>query len=163
MLAVPESTADSSSATGINQRSRGALRPRLAKTFSLEKREQGMPGARRTRGLVCNWKQKAHTSIQVQPKHAGIPCAMALRLMPRSLRRRIRLASVTAGLLTDRSGRTELVTDSLAPATGVETTRFCRTRQRRSSCASFDHSRSTALRSRSRPTLPRPPHPIPRP
>ena len=87
-----------------------------------------MPGARCTRGPVCNMrKAKAHTSIQVQSEHSGIPCAMALRLMPRSLRRRIRLASVTVGLMTDRSGWTEFATDSLAPATGVETTRFCRT------------------------------------
>ena len=63
--------------------------------------------------------------------------------MPRSLRRRIRLASVTAGLMTDRSGWTDFATDSLAPATGVETTRFCRTLQRRSSCAPFDRSRTS--------------------
>src|SRR6202035_4094376 len=29
-----------------------------------KKREQGMPDARCTRGLVCKWKKKAHTSIQ---------------------------------------------------------------------------------------------------
>ena len=42
---------------------------------------------------------EAHTSIQVQPEHSGIPCAMALRLMPSSPWRRIRLASITAGLM----------------------------------------------------------------
>jgi len=41
----------------------------------------------------------AHTSIQVQSEHSGIPCAMALRLMPRSPWRRIRLASIAAGLM----------------------------------------------------------------
>ncbi len=42
-----------------------------------------MPGARCTRGLVCKIVQKkAHTSIQVQRRHSGIPCAMVLRLMP---------------------------------------------------------------------------------
>ena len=41
----------------------------------------------------------AHTSIQVQSEHSGIPCAMALRLMPRSPWRRIPLASITAGLM----------------------------------------------------------------
>jgi hypothetical protein len=52
------------------------------------KREQGMPGARCTRGLVCKvHKRNAHTSIQVQRRHSGIPCAMALRLMPCSPRR----------------------------------------------------------------------------
>src|SRR5437899_13075429 len=41
----------------------------------------------------------AHTSIQVQPEHSGIPCAMALRLMPRSPWRRIPFASITTGLM----------------------------------------------------------------
>ena len=36
---------------------------------------------------------------------------------------------------------------NLAPATGVGTTRFCRTHQRRSSCAASARSRKTALRS----------------
>ena len=35
-----------------------------------------MPGARCTRGLVCKVAQrKAHTSIQVQRRQSGIPCA----------------------------------------------------------------------------------------
>ena len=42
--------------------------------------------------------QKAHTSIQVQPEQPGIPCAMVLRLIPCSPRRRIPLASVAGGL-----------------------------------------------------------------
>jgi hypothetical protein len=52
------------------------------------KREQGMPGARYTRGLVCNMRvKKTHTSIQVKRRHSGIPCAMVLRLTPCSPRR----------------------------------------------------------------------------
>jgi hypothetical protein len=47
-----------------------------------EKRARGRPGARCTRGLMC---QKVHAlvhmSIQVQRKHSGLPCAMALRLI----------------------------------------------------------------------------------
>src|SRR5260221_8856330 len=42
--------------------------------------------------------EKTHTSIQVQSEHSGIPCAMALQLMPRSPRRRIRLVTVAVGL-----------------------------------------------------------------
>ena len=42
--------------------------------------------------------RNAHTSIQVQRKHSGLPCAMALRLMPCSPRRRIRLVTVAGGL-----------------------------------------------------------------
>src|SRR4051794_19161073 len=34
--------------------SRGTICPRFASTLSLEERERGMPGARCTRGLVCN-------------------------------------------------------------------------------------------------------------
>jgi hypothetical protein len=41
-----------------------------------KRREQGMPGACCTRGLVCKMERDAHTSIQVQPEHSGIPCAM---------------------------------------------------------------------------------------
>ena len=55
-----------------------------------------------TRGLVCKVAQrKAHTSIQVQRRQSGIPCAMVLRLMPCSPRRRIRLVTVAAGLMAD--------------------------------------------------------------
>ena len=43
--------------------------------------------------------RNAHTSIQVQSEHSGIPCAMALRLMPCSPWRRIPLASIAAGLM----------------------------------------------------------------
>ena len=52
-----------------------------------------------TRGLVCNIAlEDAHTSIQVQPEQPGIPCAMGLRLIPCSPRRRIPLASIAGGL-----------------------------------------------------------------
>src|SRR5947207_586882 len=47
--------------------------------------------------------------------------------MPWSPRRRIRLVTVAAGLMALRSGWIEIATGSLAPATGVGTTRFCRT------------------------------------
>jgi hypothetical protein len=67
---------------------------------SLEKmREQGMPGARCTRGLVCNvHKEHAHEHTG-SAEASGIPCAMVLRLMPCSPRRRIRLVTVAAGLM----------------------------------------------------------------
>jgi hypothetical protein len=61
-----------------------------------------MPGAGwHPRSRVQDALKNAHTSIQVQPEHPGIPCAMVLRLMPSSPRRRIPLASV-AGELTAR-------------------------------------------------------------
>ena len=113
----------------VHPHSRGMIYPRFSfRCPSKVKREQGMPGARCTRGLVCKFVQRnAHTSIQVQRRQSGIPCAMALRLMPCSPRRRIRLVTVAAGLMADRSGRIASATGSLAPATGVGTTRFCRT------------------------------------
>ena len=76
------------------------MRPRFVKSFA-----QKIRGRRECRVLaapavscakVC---KGTHTSIQVQTEHSGIPCAMALRLMPRSPWRRIRLASITAGLM----------------------------------------------------------------
>ena len=58
-----------------------------------------MPGARCTRSLACNIVlEVTHTSIQVQRKHSGIPCAMVLRLIARSPRRRIHLVTVIGGL-----------------------------------------------------------------
>ena len=95
---------------------------------------------------------------------SGIPCVMALRLMPRSPRRRIRLVTVVGGF-SDCSNPVGFgfVTADLAPATGVRTTRFCRTLQRRSSCApAIAHEVQLALRPPFAPTLSRPPHPIPR-
>ena len=46
----------------------------------------------------ANWIEKTHTSIQVQRRTSDIPCAMALRLIPRSPRRRIRLVTVIGEL-----------------------------------------------------------------
>jgi hypothetical protein len=75
------------------------MRPRFVKSFA-----QKIRGRRECRVLaapavscakVC---KGTHTSIQVQTEHSGIPCAMALRLMPRSPRRRIRLVTVADGL-----------------------------------------------------------------
>jgi hypothetical protein len=43
-------------------------------------------------------RRNAHTSIQVQRRASGLPCALVLRLMARSPRRRIRLVTVASGL-----------------------------------------------------------------
>ena len=54
---------------------------------SENQRAQGRPGARCTRGLVRKLCiKKAHTSIQVQRRQSGLPCAMVLRLIPCSPR-----------------------------------------------------------------------------
>jgi hypothetical protein len=72
--------------------------------------------------------KKTHTSIQVQRRQSGLPCAMVLRLMPRSPRRRIRLVTVIGGYGFVRPGRVDTTSADLTPATGARTTRFCRTR-----------------------------------
>ena len=128
-----------------------------------KKRAQGMPGARCTRGLVCKRWKEAHTSIQVQRKQSDIPCAMVLRLMPRSPRRRIRLVTVADGLKDCRNpvgpGKPSV---SLTPATGARTTRFCRTQLRRSSARCVrSRTKARPANTTTRPTLPRPPHPAP--
>jgi hypothetical protein len=46
----------------------------------------------------AKWVEKTHTSIQVQRRQSDIPCAMALRLIARSPRRRIRLVTVVGEL-----------------------------------------------------------------
>ena len=57
-----------------------------------KRRVQGMPGARCTRGLVCNVCIEMRTRAYRYSRNTPIPCAMALRLMPRSPGDRARLA-----------------------------------------------------------------------
>jgi hypothetical protein len=68
--------------------------------MSLEKRGSRECRVRAAPAVSCaRLCEEPHTSIQVQRKHSGIPHAMALRLMPCSPRRRIRLVTVAAGLM----------------------------------------------------------------
>jgi hypothetical protein len=62
--------------------------------------------------------EKAHTSIQVQRKHSGIPRAMALRLMPCSSRRRIRLVTVVGGSRLIRPGWVDFASAQLDTSNG---------------------------------------------
>jgi hypothetical protein len=132
----------------VTSRPRGAMRPSLDRVHPREWEGAGNAGcALHPRSRVQDAQGNAHTSIQVQRKHSGIPCAMALRLMPCSPRRRIRLVTVVGGCCgcSTRSGLS--ATADLAPATGVRTTRFCRTLKRRSSCApAIAHEVQPALR-----------------
>jgi hypothetical protein len=103
----------------ILPRSRDSIRPSFANSFRPKKqRAQGRPGARCTRGLVCKHAhKKTHTSIQVQRKQSGLPCAMVLRLISCSPRRDLACLSPSPS----RSSQ-ELDTSHW----GVRTTRFCR-------------------------------------
>jgi hypothetical protein len=81
-------------------RSRGATRPEFCTNVVPRKRGAGNTGCTlHPRSRVQNAQRKTHTSIQVQRRQSGIPCAMALRLISRSPRRRIRLVTVAAGLM----------------------------------------------------------------
>src|SRR4029079_3742471 len=64
--------------------SRGTIRPRFAWTVSLQKirgrREDRVRAAPAVSCAMCI-QRKTHTSIQVQRKHSGLPCAMVLRLI----------------------------------------------------------------------------------
>jgi hypothetical protein len=109
-------------------RSRGTTRPSFAKVIPLNRgsRECRMRAAP---AVSCaNLCEETHTSIQVQRRQSGIPCAMALRLMPRSPRRRIRLVTVIGELAVLRGPGWAFKTSAdLTSATGARTTRFCRT------------------------------------
>jgi hypothetical protein len=84
------------------------------------------------------------------------------------------LVTVAAGLMADRSGWIDVATGSLTSATDAGTTRFCRTRRpvfakrlrrarrRSSACREPLTGRSPPCDHLCAPTLPRPPHPIPR-
>jgi hypothetical protein len=101
-----------------------------------QRREQGMPDARCTRGLVCkDVRKKTHTSIQVQRRHSGIPCAMALRLTSSSPRRigfcclrRLRIAGSSAPGRADLPFR-RLDANHEAPGPHDFTVRFGTARQ----------------------------------
>jgi hypothetical protein len=80
--------------------SRGAMRPRLCVNFRATGiRGRGECRMRAAPAVPCaKWIEETHTSIQVQRRTSDIPCAMALRLITRSPRRRIRLVTVIGEL-----------------------------------------------------------------
>jgi hypothetical protein len=147
-------------------------------------RAQGMPGARCTRGLMCQSAQEwRHTSIQGSGEHSDIPCAMALRLTPRSPWRRIPFVTIACGLkvLSTRLARHRLrrlgisngcqdhtaspyAASSIDPSASLVLPAEVPTEalKHRSSCTpSIAHEVHLALRYLARAMLPRPPHPIP--
>src|ERR1700743_411927 len=126
----------------VGHHSRDSICPRFANSLRPErKRAQGKPGARCTRGLVCKLCiKKTHTSIQVQRRQSGLPCAMALRLIPCSLPGdRACLPPSPTNCFVD-----------LTPASG-----------RQDHTASPYASASYVRAQKRATTLPRPPHPAP--
>jgi hypothetical protein len=89
---TPRSTGSSAfaDADGLNMRapSRDTLRPSCANSFRPKIEGAGKTGrAPHPRSHVQGWNSKTHTSIQVQRKQSGLPCAMVLRLISCSPRR----------------------------------------------------------------------------
>jgi hypothetical protein len=110
-------------------------------------RAQGTPGARCTRGLVCKLHIKnahEHTGTGGAIRHSlrnGFTAYNELSPATNSsCHRRQRINGPS------RPGWAKKTSASLTPATGARTTRFCRTRRCRSSCAPHHRSRKIALR-----------------
>ena len=116
------------------------------------------------RSRVQDAQRKAHTSIQVQRRQSGIPCAMALRLMPCSPRRRILFVTVASGLglVQARLGRTHLRRLDISNGCQDHTVLPYATSAVRLARREPLTSRKLALRSPCASALPRPPHPVPR-
>jgi hypothetical protein len=164
--------------------------PRFAPSFTpFENRGRREDRVRAAPAVSCaNCAKNAHTSIQVQRRASGLPCAMVLR--------RTSCSSRCANSFSHRYPRIDgwswpgwarASSADVTPATGARTTRLGRTRHalRQVSTGLVPSRRSLtqgalasvvgvpSLRSRSpkgarpattfaRPTLPRPPHPAPR-
>jgi hypothetical protein len=123
--------------------SRDAMRPRLER-FTLENRGRRECRALAAPAVPCAMGVvDARTSIQGQRKHSGIPYVAALRLMPRSPRRRIRFCHRRWRIEADRTGWPDFASASLTSATDARPTRFCRTLKRRSFCAPANPSRGS--------------------
>src|ERR1700730_16386749 len=77
--------------TDTTSHSRGAMRPSFVSIFTPRKQEgAGKAGcALHPRSRVQLLLAKTHTSIQVQRRQSGLPCAMVLRLISRSCVRKI--------------------------------------------------------------------------
>src|SRR6266404_5348830 len=82
-------------------------------------RARGMPDARCIRGPVCKMgRENAHEHTG-SAEASDIPCAMALRLITRSPRRRIRLVTVISELTEYRARLGRHSSADLTPATGA--------------------------------------------
>jgi hypothetical protein len=117
---------------------RRALAARDARALQLHVAPRKTEGAGKAgcalhpRSRVQDVHKNTHTSIQVQRRASGLPCAMALRLIARSPRRRILVVTVACGLTVLRIpvGFCKTSAD-LTSATDARTTRLHRTQQPR--------------------------------
>ena len=123
-----------------------------------------MPGARCTRGLVCNECVKRRTRAYRYSRNTPAFPAQWLYGLWRALPGdEFVLPPSLANWRLIKPGRADFASAQLGTSNGCRdhtvlpyaTTSFV--------LRASDRSRITALRSLARPTLPRPPHPIPRP
>src|ERR1700720_4825597 len=134
-------------------------------SFAQETRAWGMPGAQCTRSLACEinkaHERRHHRSTGIT-RHSRTQWFYGLyRALPGE---RILVVTVTSGLKAQSNPvGLDVASASLAPATGVRTTRLCRPLKRRSSRALADRSRGSSRPAiaMARLTLSRPPHPVP--
>ena len=88
-----------SSFANTASRSRRMICASFVSKFSLDHRGSRECRVRAAPAVSCaKLCEDAHTSIQVQRKHSGLPRAMVLRVIACSPRRRIRLVTVAGGL-----------------------------------------------------------------
>ena len=125
-------------------------------------REQGMPGACCTRGLVCKSalgkRTRAYRYSRSIPAslHNGFTAYAALSPATNSsCHRRQRIDGFA------RPGWADETSADLTPATGARTTRFCRTLWRRRLAQAIPLTGNPPCDIDLTPTLPRPPHPVP--
>jgi hypothetical protein len=155
---------DSHPAMNVNSRSRGRGCPSFTKRCPLAKTEgAGKTGCAlhpRSRVQLC---EKLRTrAYRFSGEHPAFPAQWLYGLCRDLLGDEFCLVTVAAGFRRKRSGWIASATDSLTPATGAGTTRFCRTHQRRSSARRLLAHGKPALQDHCAPTLPRPPHPTAR-
>ena len=110
--------------------------PEVCMNLVPPEREQGMPGACCTRDLVCNVHKEVRTrAYRYSRSTPAFPAQWfdgLCRALPGD---EFLLPPSLPACWQDRSGPIKLATGSLTSATDARTTRFCRTLQRRSSCA----------------------------
>ena len=142
-------------------------RPRFALRFSslAKQREQGMPGARCTRGLVCKMhKEKRTRAYRFSGGSPAFPAQWLYGLCRALPGDEFVLVTVVGGLRLIKLGRVDFASAQLGTSNGCRdhtvlpyATSVVRLAQR-----PFAHKPKLALRLPTAPALPRPPHPNPR-
>ena len=132
---------------GVPSRSRGAMRPSLEKGHPRKREGAGNAGRTLHPRSRTQWREDARTSIRAQRRHPAFPAQWLYGLCRALPGDEFVLSPSPADVAAARPGRVGVATADLAPATGVRTTRFCRTLKRRSSCApAIAHKVQLALR-----------------